>query len=140
MERADSARNRPVRNYADLNPRYYATGMWSHVLHRISGIAITVFLLLHIWEITSVVRGGAEGFTSKMSDMAAKVWVIGEWLLFLAIVFHGINGIRLILLDLGWGTRTHKRAFWVVFVLSAIIIAFGSYFFLMRFLAYPWSA
>lgn len=140
MARVDSARNRGVRNFADLNPRYYATGMWSHVLHRISGIAITVFLLLHIWEITSVVRGGAEGFTAQMAGMAAKIWVIGEWLLFLALTFHGINGIRLMLLDLGWGTRQHKQAFWVVFVISALIIAVGSYFFVLRFLAYPWAA
>ncbi|MFO7273763.1 MAG: succinate dehydrogenase, cytochrome b556 subunit [Bacillota bacterium] len=140
MARADSPANRPVRSFADLNPRYYRTGMWSHVLHRISGIAITVFLLLHIWEITTVLRAGAEGFTAKMAGMAARIWVIGEWLLFLALVFHGINGIRLILLDLGWGVREQKRNFWVVFILSAVLIAVGSYFFVMRFLAYPWAA
>lgn len=139
MAKVDSASNRPVRNYGDLNPRYFRTGMWSFVLHRISGIAISVFLLLHIWEITSVVRGGAEGFTSQMASMAAKLWVVGEWLLFLALTFHGINGIRLILLDLGWGVHEHKRGFWTVFVISAIIIAVGSYFFVMRFLAYPWA-
>jgi len=140
MERAGSKPGRTVRSFADLNPRYYRTGMWSHVLHRISGVAIVFFLLMHIWEITSVVRGGAEGFTAKMAGMAARVWVIGEWFLFLALVFHGINGIRLVLLDLGWGVHTHKRNFWVVMALSAVIITVGSCFFVMRFLAYPWAA
>ncbi|MEW8980053.1 MAG: succinate dehydrogenase, cytochrome b556 subunit [Symbiobacterium sp.] len=140
MERTGNAPGRTVRSFADLNPRYYRTGMWSHVLHRISGIAIVVFLLLHIWEITTVVRAGAEGFSTKMASMAARVWVIGEWFLFLALVFHGINGIRLILLDLGWGVHTHKRNFWAVLILSAVAVVIGSYFFVMRFLAYPWTA
>jgi succinate dehydrogenase, cytochrome b556 subunit len=109
VERTGNAPGRTVRSFADLNPRYYRTGMWSHVLHRISGIAIVVFLLLHIWEITTVVRAGAEGFSTKMASMAARVWVIGEWFLFLALVFHGINGIRLILLDLGSGSA-HAQA------------------------------
>ncbi|MBP2017962.1 succinate dehydrogenase / fumarate reductase cytochrome b subunit [Symbiobacterium terraclitae] len=140
MERAGSGSGRAVRSFADLNPRYFKVGMWSHALHRISGVAIVFFLLMHIWEITSVVRGGAEGFTQKMAGMAGRIWVIGEWLLFLALVFHGINGVRLVLLDLGWGIHTQKRNFWVVMVLSAILIAIGSYFFVMRFLAYPWVA
>ena len=131
--------NREVRVYADLHPRRYRTGMWSHVLHRVSGVAITVFLLMHIIEVTSVVRGGREGFESTMSALATKPFVIGEFALFLAITFHGVNGIRLLAHDLGWGVRKQKTLFWAVFAISAAIIAGGSYFFIMRFLAYPWS-
>lgn len=130
---------RDVRVYAGLKPRYYKTGMWSFVLHRISGVAITVFLLLHVWEVTSVVRGGGGHFDSTMAQLATKPFVIGEWLLFLALTFHGINGIRLMLHDLGWGVRKQKSLFWTVMVVSAAAITFGSYFFVHRFLAYPWS-
>lgn len=129
---------RDVRVYADLKPRYFRTGMWSYVFHRISGLAITFFLMMHIWEITSVVRGQAAGFNTTMSALGTKAFVIGEWMLFLALTFHGINGVRLMLHDLGWGVRKQKKLFWVVFGLSAVLIAFGSYFFVMRFLAYPW--
>ncbi len=131
--------NRDVRVFADLSPRRYRTGMWSHVLHRVSGVAIVVFLLMHIFEVTSVVRGGGEGFELTMSALATKPFVIGEFMLFLAITFHSINGIRLLAHDLGWGVRKQKTLFWAAFVISAIIIAGGSYFFIMRFLAYPWS-
>jgi len=127
-----------VRVYTDLKPRHYRTGMWSHLLHRISGVAITLFLCLHIWEVTSVVRGGTAGFDKTVAALGSKVFVIGEWLLFLAITFHGINGIRLILHDKGWGVRQQKGLFWIVMVLSAGAIAGGSYFFIMRFVSYPW--
>lgn len=136
---ATARNNRDVRVYADLHPRRYRTGMWSHVFHRVSGLAITFFLLMHIWEVTSVTRGGADGFENTMSALATKAFVIGEWMLFLALTFHGINGIRLVLHDMGWGVRKQKGLFWIVMVLSAALIAGGSYFFVMRFLAYPWS-
>jgi len=132
--------NREVRVYADLKPRYFRTGMWSHLLHRVSGIAITFFLLLHIWEVTSVTRGGGAGFDRTMAGLSSKLFVIGEWFLFLAITFHGINGVRLMLHDLGCGVRKQKALFWTVFGLCAVLIAAGSYYFIMRFLAYPWAA
>ncbi|HEY8346002.1 MAG TPA: succinate dehydrogenase, cytochrome b556 subunit [Symbiobacteriaceae bacterium] len=130
---------RDVRAYPDLNPKYYRTGMWSYLLHRISGVAIVVFLLMHIWEITSVTRGGAEGFNATMAALETKGFVIGEWLLFLAITFHSLNGFRLILHDLKLGVRKQKQWFWTVFALSAVVVLAGSYYFLQKFLAYPWS-
>lgn len=130
---------RDVRVYVDLNPRYYRTGMWSHVLHRVSGVAITVFLLLHILEVTSVVRGGADGFNSTMAKLATRPFVIGEWLLFLALTFHAINGVRLMLHDRGLGVRKQKGLFWTVMAISAVLIVTGSYWFVIRFLAYPWT-
>ena len=130
---------RDVRVYADLKPKYFRTGMWSFALHRISGVAITLFLLMHIWEITSVVRGGAEGFNRTMSVLSTRVFVIGEWLLFLALTFHGINGVRLMLHDRGIGVRQQKSLFWIVMAICSVLIAAGSYFFVMRFLAYPWT-
>lgn len=129
---------RDVRVYADLKPRYYRTGMWSYVLHRVSGVAITLFLLMHIWEITSVTRGGAAGFNAQMALLESRVFVIGEWLLFLAISFHGVNGVRLMLHDLGWGVRKQKTWFWTVFLISALLIVAGSYVFVMKFLVFAW--
>lgn len=131
-------RQRDVRAYPDLNPKYYRTGMWSYVLHRLSGVAIIVFLMMHIWEITSVTRGGAEGFNATMSALETKGFVIGEWLLFLAITFHGLNGFRLILHDLGKGVRKQKQWFWIVFALSAVVVLFGSYFFWQKWAAFSW--
>lgn len=130
---------RDVRVYADLKPKYFRTGMWSFLFHRVSGIAITLFLMMHMWEVTSVTRGGANGFNTTMSALETRAFVIGEWLLFLAITFHGINGVRLMLLDLQKGVRQQKTLFWIVMLISAVMIAVGSYFFVMRFLAYPWA-
>ncbi|WP_264842070.1 succinate dehydrogenase, cytochrome b556 subunit [Caldinitratiruptor microaerophilus] len=136
---ASRAGAREVRVYADLAPRRYRAGMWAFALHRISGLAIALFLLLHIWEITSVTRGGAQGFDQTMARLAVRPFVIGEFLLFLAVVFHGINGVRLVLMDMGAGVRRQKALFWWVLGISAAVIVYGAFFFARRFAAYPWS-
>lgn len=127
---------RPVRAGADLRPRYFRAGMWSYVLHRFSGLAILLFLLLHIWEVTSVNRGGNAGFDAAMAATIKPILAVGEWLLFLALVFHGVNGIRLMLHDLGYGIRSQQRLFWVVMVICAMIIIPGSYAFAIRLFSY----
>lgn len=127
---------RPVRSGADLKLRYYRTGMWSYVLHRFSGLAILLFLLMHIWEITSVNRGGVAGFDAAMAATMKPILAVGEWLLFLALVFHGINGMRLMLHDLGYGVRSQKRMFWIVMALCALVIIPGSYAFAIRLFSY----
>lgn len=130
---------RDVRVYADLSPKRFKTGYWSFWLHRISGVAILFFLLMHIWEITSVTRGGAQHFDVTMSILGTKPFVIGEFMLFLALTFHMLNGIRLMLHDRGIGVRQQKTYFWVVFGLSAVVVLAGAPFFVRRFIAYPWT-
>jgi len=105
-------------------------GMWAWILHRISGLAIIFFLLLHIWEISSANRGGSQLFNATMAGLKTPLYVFGEWLLFLAVVYHGINGIRLILFDLNIGVRQQKTLFWLVLGLSAVLIIAGTSAFL----------
>lgn len=110
--------------------------MWSYLLHRVTGLAILLFFLMHLWEITSVQRAGAAGFDRAMAATRTPVLVVGEWLLFLALAFHGINGIRLLLHDLGWAVRRQQGLFWAVMAITALIVIPGSYVFAVRFLAF----
>lgn len=125
---------RSVAANPDLWPRNYQLGMWAWLLQRISGLAIVIFIFLHIWEITSAYRGGAAGFDAAMKALKTPAFVVGEWALFLAVVYHGINGIRLVLFDLGIGVRAHKSLFWAVLAISAVLIVGGSWTFLGKLL------
>lgn len=127
---------RRVRAGADLNPRYFRAGMWAYLLHRGSGLAILLFLLMHIWEITAVNRGGSGGFDATMAATMKPVLAVGEWLLFLALTYHGINGIRLMLHDLGHGVRLQRKYFWAVLALCALVIIPGSWAFAARLFSY----
>ena len=95
-------------------------GMWSWVLHRITGVAIYFFLLVHILD-TSLVRVSPEAYNAVINTYKTPIMGLGEIALVAAIVLHAFNGIRIILIDF-WskGARHQKAMFYVVLVLWAI--------------------
>lgn len=95
-------------------------GMWSWVLHRITGVAIFFFLLVHVLD-TSLVRISPEAYNAVMGTYKTFVMGVGEIALVGAIVFHAFNGLRIILIDF-WskGTRYQRAMFYIVIALWVI--------------------
>jgi succinate dehydrogenase / fumarate reductase, cytochrome b subunit len=98
-------------------------GMWSWVLHRITGVAIFFFLLVHVLD-TSLVRISPEAYNSVINEYKTPILGLGELALVAAIGFHALNGLRIILIDFwGWGTRHQRLMFWIVIVLWIVLLA-----------------
>jgi succinate dehydrogenase / fumarate reductase, cytochrome b subunit len=99
------------------------TGMWSWVLHRVTGVAIYFFLLVHILD-TALVRLSPEAYNAVIGTYKTPIMNLGEIALVMAIVFHAFNGLRIILVDF-WskGPKYQRSMFWIVIVLWAIAIA-----------------
>ncbi|HPR63750.1 MAG TPA: succinate dehydrogenase, cytochrome b556 subunit [Thermoanaerobaculia bacterium] len=72
-----------------------------YTLHRITGIGIVLYFLAHIIVTTMRVYGKAS-WEGAMASVSNPVFHIGEWLVFLAFCFHAMNGIRLVLIELGF--------------------------------------
>jgi len=92
--------------------------MWSWVLHRITGVAIFFFLLVHVLD-TSLVRLSPEAYNAVIGTYQTPIMGLGEVALVGAIVFHAFNGIRIILMDF-WNANYSKVMFYVVVVLWVI--------------------
>jgi len=100
-------------------------GMWSWVLHRITGMGIYFFLLVHILD-TALVRVSPEAYNAVIGAYQTPFMGVAEIALVAAIVFHAFNGLRIILVDF-WniGTKHHRAIFYVVVGLwVATMIAF----------------
>jgi succinate dehydrogenase / fumarate reductase cytochrome b subunit len=97
--------------------------MWSWVLHRITGVAIYFFLLVHILD-TALVRLSPEAYNAVIATYQTPIMGLGELGLVIAIVFHAFNGLRIILVDF-WsvGTRHHRTMFWIVVALWILTVA-----------------
>jgi len=93
-------------------------GMWSWVLHRITGVAIFFFLLVHILD-TALVRVSPEAYNAVISQYQTPIMGLGEVALVAAIVFHAFNGLRIILIDF-WNAKYQKVMFYVVIGLWVI--------------------
>lgn len=97
-------------------------GMWSWVLHRISGIAIYFFLLVHVLD-TATVRVSPEVYNAIIGAYKNPIMGFGEIVLVAAVVLHALNGLRIIVVDMFPAvTRIQRQLFWGVLGLTVILI------------------
>jgi succinate dehydrogenase / fumarate reductase cytochrome b subunit len=88
--------------------------MWSWVLHRISGAAIFFFLFVHVVD-TALVRVSPEAYNAVIETYKTPIIGLMEIGLVGAVLYHALNGIRVILIDF-WskGPRYQRQMLWVV--------------------------
>ncbi len=97
-------------------------GMWSWVLHRITGVAIFFFLLVHILD-TALVRVSPEAYNAVIGTYKTPIMGLGEAALVAAIGLHALNGLRIILIDFTeFGTRHQKAMFWIAIALWVLLL------------------
>lgn len=104
----------------------YFTGSLAYVFHRVSGIALIFFLFFHILSITKS-QATPEAYDLMIRRMQEPDFKIGEILLFAGLIYHGLNGIRIVLVDFVWHrTEHHKRLFWGFAALAAVLVIAGT--------------
>ena len=98
-------------------------GMWSWVLHRITGVAIFFFLLVHVLD-TSLVRLSPEAYNAVINTYKTPIIGLAELGLVAAILYHALNGLRIILIDF-WrkGVKYQNVMFWVVVAIAFAVFA-----------------
>lgn len=97
-------------------------GMWSWVGHRVTGVVIFFYLLVHVLD-TALVRVSPEAYDAVIGSYKTWYFALGEAGLVAAIIFHALNGLRIILVDFwSWATRNQRVLFWVVIGLWVVLM------------------
>lgn len=88
--------------------------MWSWVLHRITGATIFFFLFVHVLD-TALVRVSPQAYNEVIETYKTPIVGLMEIGLVVAVLYHALNGIRVILIDF-WqhGPRYQRVMLWVV--------------------------
>lgn len=94
-------------------------GMMAFVLHRLTGIGLLVYLVLHIVSMSYLALGPAE-FNKHMVEFNTPFFKIMEIFLFGPVIFHALNGLRIILVDFLDLTKIQKPLFYGVVALSLV--------------------
>jgi succinate dehydrogenase / fumarate reductase, cytochrome b subunit len=94
-------------------------GMWAWMLFRISGLVLVFYLFVHLWVISQGRVGGPEQLDRLFEFFDKPLLVFLDLMLVAAVLYHALNGVRIILMDLGLGIRQHKAVFWVCMALAA---------------------
>ncbi|UCH25170.1 MAG: succinate dehydrogenase, cytochrome b556 subunit [Trueperaceae bacterium] len=97
-------------------------GQWAFLLHRLSGVAIALYLIIHVLDISLVMYGPDGPFNTFLAFYHQWPFRIGLVLVMAGVVYHALNGLRIIIMDFSeWGIR-YQRAMWYgVLVLTTAI-------------------
>jgi succinate dehydrogenase / fumarate reductase cytochrome b subunit len=105
--------------------------MFAWLIQRISGLYLVFFLVTHIGAIAQANLGVTKGLGAQAFDVLRNpFWVGGPNAPIFALValgiiaFHGLNGIRIVFMDLGYGIRRHKLWFWVSIAVAVVASAY----------------
>ena len=93
-------------------------GYWAFLIHRVSGIALTLFLPLHFWALSTSLQGAAalDGFL-RWTD--SPLFKFAEWGLVVLLTAHMAGGIRLLIIEFGQWHGTRKV--WIAAALTASV-------------------
>ncbi|OBG32184.1 succinate dehydrogenase, cytochrome b556 subunit [Mycobacterium alsense] len=96
--------------------------MWAWVLHRISGATIFFFLFVHVLD-SAMLRVNPQTYNAVIGDYQTPIVGLMEYGLIAAVLFHGLNGIRVILIDF-WsdGPRHQRLMFWIVWIVFLLLM------------------
>ena len=102
-------------------------GQWSWFFHRLTGVGVLLFLFTHIID-TLLVAWGPQLYDRVMSLYAHPFFRASEVGLFSAVLYHSLNGVRIILVDFWPGAaRHHETIFYVMTALFVVCMIPVSY-------------
>ena len=73
-------------------------GMLAWAFHRISGVAIWLFLVLHVLDIY-LVGAAPDVYDTLLVVYATPPGIVMEWLLGAAVLYQALNGLRITIMD-----------------------------------------
>lgn len=103
-------------------------GMWSWVAHRITGVLTFFFLFAHVLD-TALVRVSPESYDRVIDTYKNPFVNLMEIGLVGAVLFHALNGLRIIAIDF-WikGARYQRQMLWAIVTVWVVVMVPGAFF------------
>lgn len=105
-------------------------GMWSWVAHRITGVLTFFFLFAHVLD-TALVRVSPNAYDKVINLYKNPLVNLLELGLVGAVLYHALNGLRVMLVDF-WsrGPRYQRLMLWVIIAVWIVVMVPSAYFML----------
>jgi len=129
---------RPRRNYLGAGGWVwggnYKLERYLYLLHRITGLGLLLFVIIHL-VMTTVFRIQGQGVWEAIMAILHNPWFkVGEFLVVIAFSYHALNGLRLIIQELGfvlgkptppiypWQDAIRKKRPWTFAMITVVVI------------------
>ena len=116
---------RPVSSTQEVLRYKKRVGMWAWMLHRLTGLGLVGYLVVHVWGLKAITD--ADAYNALIASYHGPLFKIAEFGLLIAVVYHALNGVRIVLIDfMGWSPN-QKKLFWTLGAVAVALIAVGGY-------------
>ena len=105
-----------------LDPRGRTLGGRAFTLNRLTGVALVVYLYLHL-AVLSILLGGASGWSSLLSVVSSAAFLGADVVLIAVLLFHALNGIRVSLIGSGLAVGRQRAMLWWALAVGGIALA-----------------
>ena len=109
-----------------LEPRWRDPGWWAFALNRLTGHILVLYLVLHLIVLSQLADGPA-GWDRLLEVFGSRPFLVADTLLIAAVVFHGLNGLRVAALTFGMGGRHSTALIAAVIAASAALTALAAW-------------
>ena len=109
-----------------FDPRGRGLGFIAFALQRITGLGLVLYLLLHMVILTTLLQGEA-AWDQFVAIAKSPAMLLLDLLLITGILIHGLNGLRVSIVGLGYGVKKHKAFFWMMMLLSALLFLYAGW-------------
>ena len=105
-------------------------GHWSWIAHRISGLGVLLFVMIHVWD-TANAAFWPEAYSYTVEVFKWFPFSVGEIVLMAAVLYHAFNGIRVTVLDFKpeWWLYQKQSAIAVWVIFAIVFIPIGLFMF-----------
>ena len=126
----------------------YTLERYLYLLHRITGLGLILFVIVHLIMTTVFRVQGQDIWESTMTLLHNPWFKVGEYLVVVAFSYHALNGLRLIIQELGFGLgkpappiypfkdSLRKKRPWTIAMVAVVVILAAV--FLFDFLSGGW--
>ena len=99
-------------------------GQLGFILHRLTGLGILLFLVIHVVD-TSTVFFFPSLYADAIAVYRSVPFMIGEIFLVFSVIFHGVNGARIAIFDLylvkNWEIKKQRNSIMWTLVISVLL-------------------
>jgi succinate dehydrogenase / fumarate reductase, cytochrome b subunit len=118
----------------------YGLERYLYLLHRVTGLGLLLFGLFHLTATTVFRLQGQATWNATIEFLTNPILAVGELLVLIAFSFHALNGLRLVLQELGFALgkpvppiypfkdAIRKKRLWTLVTMAVVMILVAAFF------------